>query len=105
MAGGLVSISIVTCRHRLVLVYALLPEQTKTAAGRAVYRFVNAVEVNTYWPIIYECYVHHSSKDAVLHAVLPVKLSDLAEEGVVQLFAFRWRGGLVEVELVLLGRS
>jgi hypothetical protein len=47
------------------------------------YRLVYAAEVNTYWSIIDQSYVHHRTEDAVLDTVLTVEGADLAEEAVV----------------------
>lgn len=47
------------------------------------YRLVYAAEVNTYWSIVDQSYVHHCTEDAVLDTVLAVKGADLAKEAVV----------------------
>jgi hypothetical protein len=47
------------------------------------YRLVYAAEVNTYWSIVDQSYVHHRTEDAVLDTVLAVKGADLAKEAVV----------------------
>jgi hypothetical protein len=47
------------------------------------YRLVYAAEVNTYWSIIDQSYVHHRTEDAVLDTVLAVEGADLAKEAVV----------------------
>ena len=65
-----------------------------------MYRLVDAAEINTYGPVVDQPDVHHRAEDAVLDALGAVQRAHLADEAVVELFAFgRW-GGLVEVGLV-----
>jgi hypothetical protein len=72
--GGLESISMVTLECVSVHVKYRIEYD---------YRLVYAAEVNTYWSIIDQSYVHHRTEDAVLDTVLAVKGADLAKEAVV----------------------
>ena len=69
------------------------------------YRLVYAAEVNTYWSIVDQSYVHHCTEDAVLDTVLAVKGADLAKEAVVKLLPLGRRSRLVEIGLVSLLRG
>jgi hypothetical protein len=72
--GGLESISMVTLECVSVHVKYRIEYD---------YRLVYAAEVNTYWSIIDQSYVHHRTEDAVLDTVLAVEGADLAKEAVV----------------------
>lgn len=49
-------------------------------ALRELHHAVFTAVVNTYWPIINKCHVHHGLEDAVLDLFTVVKLLHMAEE-------------------------
>lgn len=71
-----------------------------STAGRAVYRLINAVEIDTYRPIVDQADIHHGAEDPVFDSVLAVEFAYLAEERVVQFLGSARRSGFVKVGFV-----
>jgi hypothetical protein len=53
-----------------------------------LYLSVYTLKVYTYRPVVYECHIHHGSKEAVSDLVRLVKLLDLLEEGFIEDLGF-----------------
>lgn len=78
---------------------------TGITLGLIIYRFVLTAVVYTYRSVINEGNVHHGLKYAIFDFVFAIKLADLGNKRVVELFAFGSWSGLVEVWFVaFLGR-
>lgn len=66
----------------------------------AAHRFINALEINTYRPIINESDIHHSLKDTIFDAIFLVLASHVGNEVVVELLALLRRRGSMEIWLI-----